>query len=277
MAEPIDGAVVVVTGASSGIGRELARQIAPRARALALVARREERLNELADELRARHPDCTVMVRRADLLDLEDAGAMIDAVQAVLGPVDVLVNNAGFGDIGAFDLADWDKLQRMLQLNVTALTFLTHRVIGGMYARKRGGILNISSGFGLQFMPTFAAYVGTKHYVSGFTESLRIEARPHGVRVTQVCPGPVETEFEEVAGNFTGRRPPSFVRISPERCARESLQGFARGRAIVVPGLAMKLVMGFGAWTPRGLRRLLYRPVASWMRAKELASRGQDS
>lgn len=273
MADPIQGAVVVVTGASSGIGLELARQIAPKARGIALVARRRERLEALAGELRERSPGCAVLVRPTDLCDLEDAGRMLDAVEAELGPVDVLVNNAGFGDIGAFDLAEWSKLAQMIQINVTSLTALTHRVIGGMIARKRGGILNVSSGFGLQFMPSFAAYAGTKHYVTGFTESLRIEAAPHGVTVTQVCPGPVDTEFEDVAGNFTGQEVPSIVRISAEQCARESLRGFARGRALVVPGLVMRLVMWSGAWTPRWFLRLLYAPVARWMRAKQLAAR----
>lgn len=273
MAAPFDGAVVVVTGASSGIGLELARQLAPRAKALALVARREERLNELAAELRERHPSCTVMVQRADLCDLDDAGAMIEAVEAELGPIDVLVNNAGFGDMGAFDLAEWDKLARMIQLNVTAVTYLTQRVIAGMYARKKGGVLNISSGFGLQFLPTFATYIGTKHYVTGFSESLRLEAAQHGVTVTQVCPGPVATEFEEVAGNFTGEKVPSIVQISAEQCAREAVRGFARGSAIVVPGFVMKLLMWSAAWSPRWFLRLLYGPVARWMRARQLAAK----
>ncbi|HEY8427431.1 MAG TPA: SDR family oxidoreductase [Sandaracinaceae bacterium] len=273
MAAPYDGAVVVVTGASSGIGLELARQMAPRAKAIALVARREERLDALAKELRERYPSCRVLVHKADLCDLDQAAAMIDAVEAELGPIDVLVNNAGFGDVGVFDLADWDKLARMIQLNVTALTFLTHRVLPGMYARRKGGVLNVSSGFGLQWMPAFAAYVGTKHYVTSFTESLRVEAALHGVTVTQVCPGPVDTEFEQVAENPTGHSPPSFVRISAERCAREALRGFERGRAIVVPGVVMKLVLASGAVTPRWFLRLLYRPVARWMRERELAAR----
>jgi hypothetical protein len=206
-------------------------------------------------------------------VDLADAGRMIDDVVAELGTIDVLVNNAGFGDIGAFDLAEWDKLARMITLNVTALTFLAHRLYPSMLLRRRGGILNVSSGFGLEFMPSFGAYVGTKHYVTGFTESLHVEAVAHGVTVTQVCPGPVATEFDAVAGNFTGREPPSIVRISAAHCARASLHGFARGRALVVPGFVMKLVALFGAWSPRWMKRLFYRPVATWMRARELASR----
>jgi short-subunit dehydrogenase len=270
---PYDDAVVIVTGASSGIGLALAKQMAPRAKAIALVARRVERLEELAKGLRERHPKLKVFVRRCDLTDLEDAGAMIDDVEKELGPIDVLVNNAGFGDVGAFDLASWDKLARMIQLNVVSLTYLTKRVISGMYERRRGGVLNISSGFGLEFMPGLAAYVATKHYVTALSESLRVEARHFGVTVTQVCPGPVDTEFDAVAENPTGEQPPAIVRISAEKCARSALRGFARKRAIVVPGLVMKIVMLLGASSARWIKRLFYIPAASWLRKKELANR----
>jgi short-subunit dehydrogenase len=270
MGAPYDGAVVIVTGASSGIGLELAKQMAPRAKAIALVARRVERLEELATELRTSHPKLTVFVRKCDLTDLNDAGAMIDDTAKELGPIDVLVNNAGFGDVGMFDLADRDKLSRMIQLNCTSLTYLTSRVIGGMYERRRGGVLNISSGFGLEWMPGFAAYAGTKHYVTAFTEALRLEAKQFGVTVTQVCPGPVDTEFEAVAGNPTGESVPGIVRIDAAHCARSSLRGFASGRAMVVPGLVMKLVMLLGAGSPRWIKRVLYSFAARWLRAREL-------
>lgn len=271
--KPWSDAVVVVTGASSGIGRELARQMAPDAKAIALVARRRERLEELAGELKEAHPSLAVHVRATDLTDLADCDAMLDEVFEALGPIDVLVNNAGFGDVGAFDLADWDKLHRMITLNVTALTFLARRVYPAMIERRRGGILNISSGFGLQFMPSFAAYAGTKHYVSGFTESLHVEAKRLGVTVTQVCPGPVETEFEDVAENPVGQSPPALVRLTAAQCARASLRGFARRRAMVIPGLVIRIVMFLGAWTPRWFLRLIYGPAAGWLRRRELASK----
>ena len=273
MAAPWIDSVVIVTGASAGIGRELARQMAPQARALAIVARRRDRLEELAAELRGRHPALEVFVRPTDLCDLEECEALIDETQAALGPIDVLVNNAGFGDIGAFDLADWERLHAMIRLNVTSLTYLTHRLYPTMVSRAHGGILNISSGYGLFFMPSFATYVGTKHYVSALTESLHIEAGALGVTVTQVCPGPVETEFEKNIGNFTGRDAPSIMYISAAMCARHALRGFARGRALVVPGLVVRSVMWLGAWTPRWFLRLLYRPIARWFRKKELAAR----
>jgi short-subunit dehydrogenase len=237
-----------------------------------LVARRKERLEELAKELTELH-SLEVFVRATDLTDLADCGAMIDEATEKLGSIDVLVNNAGFGDMGAFDLADWAKIERMIQVDVVALTYLTHRVYPGMVERKRGGILNISSGFGLQFLPGFAAYVGSKHFVTGFTDSLHVEARAFGITVTQVCPGPVKTEFDEVAGNFTGTDVPSVVRITASHCARSALAGFARGRALVVPGFVMKLLMFLGAYSPRWFRRLFHRPAAAWLRRRELAAR----
>ncbi|MBX3269128.1 MAG: SDR family oxidoreductase [Sandaracinaceae bacterium] len=272
MTSPWKDAVVVVSGASSGIGRELARQMAPEARALALVARRADRLEELAAELRERHPRLEVLVRPTDLTDLEACGAMIDEVKARFGRIGVLVNNAGFGDMSAFDLAPWDRLHSMIQLNVTALAYLCHRVMPDMVAMGHGGILNVSSGFGLEFMPSLATYVATKHFVTGLTESLHCEGRPLGVTVTQVCPGPVDTEFEGVMGNVTGRPPPALVRIGAVKCARQALAGFRRGRALVVPGFVIRLVMWAGAASPRWLKRLLFLPGARWMRERQLAA-----
>ncbi len=271
MKPPLDG-TVLITGASSGIGRAMALELAGRARALVLVARRAERLEELRAELVARRPDLVVSTQACDLLDRAATDRMLDAVERDVGPVDVLVNNAGFGDMGVFDRADWQKTQCMIRLNVESLTYLTHRLVGPMVERKRGGVLNVSSGFGLEFMPGFAAYIACKHYVTALTESLRLDLRSQGVVVSQVCPGPVATEFESHLGNFTGRKPPSFVEISPERCARAALRGFARGRALVIPGVAIKLLLGLGALSPRWLKRLVYIPLASLVRRAQLRS-----
>jgi uncharacterized protein len=268
----IDGAVALVSGASSGIGEAIARELAPRVKTLILVARRRDRLEDLAAELRAASKDLVVVVEQCDLCDRADVDRMLTSI-AGHGTVDLLVNNAGFGDVGIFELSDWDKVERMLELNVRALTYLTHRLVGPMVAQGRGGILLVSSGFGLTFLPGFAAYIGTKHYVTGFAESLRLELASAGVVVTQLCPGPVATEFEQVAGNPIGSRPQRFVEISAERCARAALRGFERGRAIVIPGAAMKLMMAMAASTPRFVMRLVYRPVAGWLRRRQLAGR----
>ncbi|WP_394823504.1 SDR family NAD(P)-dependent oxidoreductase [Pendulispora albinea] len=258
--------VVLITGASSGIGLEFARQMAPTAKALVLVARRIERLESLKEELVRAHRELTVHVCGCDLTDREATRRMLSSIEHATGGIDVLVNNAGFGDLGVFDRADWDKTERMITLNVTALTYLTHRLLPSMVSRGRGGILNLSSGFGLSFMPGFATYIGTKHYVTGFTESLRLDLAGTGVTVTQVCPGPVRTEFNDTLGNFTGVEPPSFVQISAEECARAALRGFERGRALVIPGLFIRVMMVLNALSPRWLKRLLYAPIARRLR-----------
>jgi short-subunit dehydrogenase len=271
MPSPFDGGVVLITGASSGIGRALALQIAHRARAIALVARRKDRLEELKSELLTLNPSLRVAVSAADITKPEAREAMLAAVEAEVGPVDVLVNNAGFGDLGVFDRADWEKNERMIALNVTALTHLTHRVVRGMVARGRGGILNVSSGWGLTFGPGLSVYIGTKHFVTGFTEGLRLDLAGTGVRVTQVCPGPVATEFNDTVGNFTGMSPPGLVEISAERCARAAIRGLDRGRALVVPGLLIRLILFLGTKTPRFILRLFYAPVARLLRKKQLS------
>lgn len=268
---PFDGGVVLVTGASSGIGEALARQLAPRAKALVLVARRKERLDALARDLEAAHGarGLAAHVYACDVTDFAAVDRMLADVEAKIGAVDVLVNNAGFGDLGTFDHADWDKTRRMIDLNVTSLTYLTHRLVRPMVARGHGGILNVSSGFGLTFMPGFAAYLATKHYVTSFTEALRLDLQGTGVVVSQVCPGPVRTEFNDTLGNFTGRDAPKFVEISAEHAARAAIRGIDRRRALVIPGLAISFLMALAAVTPRWVLRLVYAPVATLLRKRQ--------
>ncbi|MEZ4374306.1 MAG: SDR family oxidoreductase [Polyangiaceae bacterium] len=268
---PLDG-VILITGASSGIGSELARQLASRAKALVLLARRTERLEQLAEELRSAHSKLTVFVQSCDLLDRAATDAALERIQREVGPIDVLINNAGLGDISMFDLSSWEKNQRMLDLNVTALTYLTHRLVPGMVERGRGGVLQVSSGFGLNFMPGFATYVGTKHYVTGFTECLRLEVASQGVVVSQLCPGPVRTEFEEVAADFETPKLPEFISISAEHCAKAAVAGFRRNKAIIIPGALMKISSTMSALTPRFVLRLLYGPAAKRMRVMQKAA-----
>jgi uncharacterized protein len=268
MAALLDGSTVLLTGASSGIGRVMARLLGPRVGKLILVARRVDRLQSLETELRAENTALTVELRPCDLVDLAAVNKLLDDLAAT--DVDVLINNAGTGDLGVFDRADWKKTETMLHLNVTSLALLTHRLVAPMVARGRGGVLNISSGFGLVFSPGMAAYIGSKHFVTGFTESLRLDLLGTGVTVTQVCPGPVATEFEENVGNFTGLKP-TLVEISAERCARAALRGFERGRAMVMPGVAIRFVMWLAALTPRWGLRLFWSPFARALRKKQLA------
>jgi short-subunit dehydrogenase len=263
---PIDGGVVIVTGASSGIGADMVRQMAHRASVLVVVARRTDRLNALAGELA--RASATIDVRPADLTDPLACRALIADVIEAHGRVDVLVNNAGMGDIGLFEASDPDKNTRMIQVNVVGLTELTRAVLPGMVARGRGGIMNISSGFGLTFMPGFAAYVGTKHYVTGFTDSLRTELGGTGVHVVQVCPGPVATEFEEVAGNPLGQSVPGFVELSASQCASAAIAALDRNRALTVPGSVAWLLVHGGWWSPRVVARAVLTLVGRVMRKK---------
>ena len=267
---PLDGGVVLVTGASSGIGREIARQLAPRARTLVVVARRRERLEELAQELRQEHPSLQVLVRACDLTKRAAAEALVTEVVGRIGHVDVLVNDAGVATLGLYDRAPWTAIEQMLELNVRALAYLTWRLVPAMVARGTGGILNVSSGFGLTYAPGYAGYVGSKHFVVAFTECLRAELQDHGVVVSVVCPGPVATEIG--AGTREGRRArggmPSFVVMSPRACARAALAGFDRGQAVIVPGVLNRAMLLLLRFIPRALFRRLAAAMARALRRR---------
>jgi len=253
----VDGGIVLITGASAGIGRELALQLGARAGTLVLLARRVDRLEQLRTELLAKHPHLRVLALAADLSDESDVANVITRILEQLGHVDVLVNNAGVGDSALFDRADWSRTRQVLRTNVVAVAQLTSALVPGMVARGRGGVLNVGSGAGLTVLPNAAAYVGSKHFVDGFSEALRADLSGTGVMVTQVCPGPVDSEFDEVAGSQGGMAggPPQFLRISAAQCAREALAGFDRGAALVFPGRAYRMAMHLLAFFPRRLRR----------------------
>ena len=263
---PIDGGVVIVTGASSGIGADMVCQLAHRAKVLVVVARRRDRLEALAEKLSGARAQ--VDVRPTDLTDPAACLALVEGVLADHGRVDVLINNAGMGDIGLLESAQVDKLVRMINVNVVGLTALTRAVLPAMVERGSGGVLNISSGFGLTFMPGFAAYVGSEHYVTGFTDSLRTELSGTGVRVVQVCPGPVATEFEAVAENPLDQSVPGFLELSSEACASAAIAALDRNRALTVPGVAAWLMIHMGWWTPRAVARLFLALAGRGMRAR---------
>ncbi len=254
---PVDGGTVLVTGASAGIGRELAVQLAARAGTVVLLARRAGRLEELRASLLARHPQLQVVALPVDLSDERDVGRVVTEVTEQAGPVDVLVNNAGVGDQDLFDRVDWSRIRQVLHTNVIAVAQLTAALVPSMVVRGRGGVLNMGSGAGLTVMPAAAAYSASKHFIDGFSEALRADLAGTGVVVTQVCPGPVDSEFDNVAGTTGGMTggPPQFLRISAARCAREALAGFDRGAALVFPGRAYRTAMRLVPLLPRGLQR----------------------
>lgn len=258
----IQDSVILITGASAGIGAELAREFARSARVLILVARRKDRLAAMKRELEAEFKGLRVLDCACDITSRADVDGMLTEVQSQVGFVDILINNAGMGDIGLFSTAEWSKINQMLELNMTALTDLTHRLIKPMVARRSGAIMMVSSLSSFQTLPGFAAYSGTKHYVRGFSEALRAELRPYGITVTQVCPGPVATEFASVAVNDPELALPSFLEISANQCAREAVAGFKRGKAVVIPGILPKLAMLLQRVTPEALMRVLLNAMA---------------
>ncbi len=274
---PVDGGTVLVTGASAGIGREFAVQLAGRARTLVLLARRAGLLEELRGSLLAGHPELRVICLPADLSDESDVERALAAVREQAGPVDVLINNAGAGDQALFDRADWSRTRMVLSTNVLAVAQLTAALVPPMVERGRGGVLIMGSGAGLTVMPAAAAYSASKHFVDGFSEALRADLAGTGVVVTQVCPGPVDSEFDKAAGSAAGMTggPPQFLRISAARCAREALAGFDRGKALVFPGPAYRIAMHALPLLPLGLQRRQAARTSARIRstAKGAASR----
>lgn len=261
------GSTVLITGASSGIGLALARLVAPEAKRLVLVARRLDRLEAIKQELA--RPTLEVFAFACDLASLDETKVLCARVDAEVGAIDILVNSAGVGDFTLYDRADWTRTEKLITLDVTSLALLTHHFVRGMVARGRGGILNVSSGYGVGVTPAFAAYIGAKHFVTGFTEALRLDLVGTGVTVTQVCPGPVKSEFAERVGyGEIGDPVPSVLYQSAESCARQALRGFRAGRAMVVSGWVMKLVYFLIAISPRFLRRWAMIPAAKIARRR---------
>ena len=257
----LDDSNALITGASSGLGREFARQLAIRARSLVLVARREQRLSELRGELTQHHPDLVVHIRETDLADLAQLKELVAWLEREKINVDLLINNAGLGDTGAFATSDLKRNEQMMLVNMVALTSLTRHLVPQMIARKRGGILNVSSSAGFLPIPGFAVYAATKAYVTSFSEALRAELRGAGVSVCALCPGPVHTEFQEVAKRLGGQSEsgPEFVHVSVEQVVHDALAALEADRPLVIPGLAMKLGMFLVRITPMPILRLASR------------------
>ena len=257
----IDGCNALITGASAGIGREFARQLAGRARSMILIARREEQLLELNHELQQQHENLRVHIRKADLSNLAQLKELMESLDREQIEIDLLVNNAGLGDAGLFATSDPTRNEQMLLVNVVALTSLTRHLLPHMIAKRHGGILNVSSSAGFLPIPGDGVYAATKAYVTSFSEALRAELRGTGVSVCALCPGPVQTEFQEVArrDGVQSRLGPKFVVVPVEQVVRDALAALEADRPLVIPGFAMKFVMFVGRLMPMPLLRLLFR------------------
>lgn len=242
---------VLITGASSGIGLELARCFAADGSRLVLVARNTTALEALAGELRRAHAG-EVRIVTADLRVPQTPGRIFAALQAEGVTVDVLVNNAGFGTHGDFAATPLDRQLDMVQVNVTALMELTGLFLPGMIARRRGGVMNIASVAGFQPGPRMAVYYATKAFVLSFSEAIAEELVGSGVTVTAVCPGPTKTNFGSVA-NFRGSDSVLRGAMTAAAVARHGYRAFRRGRFVVLSG--------FRNFVPTVLVRLLPRIV----------------
>ena len=244
----------VVTGASSGIGEEFARQLAKKGYDLVLVARRRDRLHKLAKEFsQANGVDSEVL--EADLATPEGVLAVEKRVGA--GDIDLLVNNAGFGTRGAFATMSVARELEELDVNIKALVRLTRAALEPMVQRKSGTVINVGSTGSFQPVPYMSTYAATKAFVLHFSEGVHEEVKRHGVTVTCLCPGYVITEFQQVAG-LDERRLPNRGRLTPKQVVAAALKGAAAGKAIVIPGAMNRtLATGLVRITPRfAVRRI---------------------
>ncbi len=251
-----EGCTALITGASSGLGAEFARQLAPYARGLVLVARRNDRLEELARELRGIHRGLDVRIYCADLAAEGKRAELAGWLERERVAVDFLINNAGLGDHGRFDESDWNRVRAMLDVNISALTHLTHLLVPSMLRGGRAAVLNVSSVASFFPLPHMAVYSATKAYVTSFSEALAIELRPKGITVTALCPGPVPTEFFDVATREGGEDAashfetfPAFV-VSPQEAVAAGLQAVAKERARVIPGPFLAAAVGVALIVP---------------------------
>ncbi len=247
----------LVTGASSGIGEQFARQLAARGHDLVLVARRADRLERLAGDL-----PTEARVIACDLAN--DAASLSGRVQEIGAEVDLLVNNAGFGTSGPFLEHEPDRDAEQIRLNCEAVVTLSHAFLPGMRDRRRGGIINVASSAGFQPIPYESVYAATKAFVISFTDALHTELRGSGVRVMSVNPGPVPTEWQRVAGYEEGRAGVVPGQISAEQVVSESLEAWDRGRRSIIPGRTIRWFIRATQPSPRAIQlrvtERMYRP-----------------
>ncbi len=251
MANETSRTKALVTGASAGIGEAFVRHLAARKYDLILVARRKDQLERLASELSDKH-GVSADALEADLS--ENAGVALVEERLRSGDIDLLVNNAGFGTVGEFAGLPLERELAELDVNVRALMRLCHAALASMVERRRGAVINVASTAAFQPVPYNATYSATKAFVLHFSEALHEEVKPHGVTVTCLCPGPVKTEFQDVAG-IDGSRIPSFAWESVDSVVDTALSAMRGRRAIAIPGAVNKMTAATAQLAPRFLTR----------------------
>jgi short-subunit dehydrogenase len=251
----------LVTGASSGIGAEFVHLLGAQQIPCVVVARREDRLIELAQ----RYPGVEVLT--ADLASEDGVARVVERISAPTDPVDLVINNAGFGTSGKFSSLDPDRLAGEIALNITALTRLSHAALAKMVPEGRGWLINVSSVAGFQASPYLSVYAATKAYVTNLTESLQAEVAGNGVKVTALCPGLTRTEFQEVSnteGFITAF--PDFAWTGAKMVAATGLDAVIAGKTIAIPGILYKALVSTSSVTPRWLSRRISLGVQSFRR-----------
>jgi short-subunit dehydrogenase len=267
---PSPDSTALVTGASSGIGREIARRLAGRGHGVTLVARREALLTELADELHGKH-GVRAEVIATDLADQDACQRLGDEIERRGLTVEVLVNCAGFGIYAPFAASEADREFEQLAVLIGAVVQLNKRYVTGMIERGRGAIVNVSSTAGFQPLPGNGTYAACKAFVLYHSEALTEELRDTGVTVTAVCPGPVRSGFQDSSAPLFADRLPGFVWASPERVARDTMRAVERGKRTVIPGgLLVRAAFGPNRLLPTALTA----PVTRRLMGRELERSG---
>jgi hypothetical protein len=259
---PSYGSTVLITGASSGIGADLARRLAERGYNVTLTARRRERLEELADELREAH-DIHVDVETCDLGNAAARRRLADKLRSGEREVVGLCNNAGFGNLGNFIDQDLESETDVVRLNVEAVHELTGAFLPRMVEQGAGAVLNVASTAAFQPLPGFATYAASKAFVHSFSEAVHSELSGSGVSVTSLCPGFTRTEFDQAAGaEDAASKLPGFTWMESDDVARQAVEGMLAGKRTVVPGVLNKAVSTSGRYVPRTVLLPLVKTVS---------------
>jgi uncharacterized protein len=249
----------LITGASGGIGEAFARRLAAEGHNLFLVARSEDKLDALCAELSSKHKiDTRYLV--ADLIDVDSDVAVFEEAERLGLEIDWLINNAGFGSMGDFAMLDLERELEMIELNITAVVALTHHFLGPMRERKRGTIINVSSGASFQPIPFFATYSATKAFVTSFTEAIAEENRPFGIEILALCPGTTDTGFFEASGI---KDPIKMKGVqTSDQVVDAALKAVERGKTKVVSGWVNYLIAAAVNIVPNALiTRVMAKPL----------------